>query len=135
MQFHGIRNDQHGARGDYIFVADAAEYAEKLQRLHQQHLQGLQQQPAPAQQPTYKPQHMPDMSAQDRQHQVPSISLFSALSSACILRVSFCLNVASTQAIVSTFVLEYPLWHMVRPLCSCHRLRFAISTADAEQVF
>lgn len=85
LQFHGNRNDQYGARSDYIFVGDAADYAVKLQQL-QQYQQDTRQQdlallPAPQQQP---PQQLQQPSLQGGF----SISLLSALSSAFILRVS-----------------------------------------------
>jgi len=91
LQFHGIRNDQHGARGDYIFVADAADYAEKTKRLMR-----LQQTPkAPQQQQALRLLHplppLPPLQQQppeqDIVRQACGISLSSALSAAFTLRV------------------------------------------------
>lgn len=85
LQYHGIRNDQHGARGDYIFVADAADYADKVKGLLR--LQETPQAPQQQQQQHLQPQlqQPPD---QDLVHQARGISLSSALSAAFILRVS-----------------------------------------------
>jgi hypothetical protein len=88
-----IRNDQTGARSDYIFVADAAEYAALLQKLpEQQHTQpplaAVQEQGQPA--ASLAP-HLAEQPWQQQQgalqQEAFSISMRGALSSSFILRV------------------------------------------------
>jgi hypothetical protein len=103
LQFHGIRNDQHGARGDYIFVADAANYAVLAQKLklQQARLKDLppvhqQRQPPsthpPSQEPHQQQQQRPNAQSGHIQQlgvqEAFSIPMLSAQSSAFILRVS-----------------------------------------------
>lgn len=114
LQYHGKRNDQNGARSDYIFTADAADYAAQLRKL-QQHQEGL---PADGSQPQQQPQ-------QPVLPEAFSISLTSALSSAFILRVSavcgtvlLCVSVPA-PASVSLYVPTHKCTRLTIVTCPC----------------